>query len=64
MDPRGNFLPPKSEAELKERAATIELGPAKSILTSLEARREAMVKSIDAEIDFYKKVIELKENEA
>lgn len=64
MDPHGKFLPPQNEAEFKERAAKIDLAPARSILESLKARREAMVISIDAEISFYEKVIEFKENEA
>lgn len=64
MDPHGTFLPPKNEAEFKERADKIELAPAKSILESLKARRAAAVKTLDMEIEFYEKVIALKEGEA
>lgn len=64
MDPHGTFLPPKNEEEFNERAAKIELGPAKSILSTLKARREAMVKTVDLEIAFYEKVVELKESQA
>lgn len=61
MDPRGNFLPPKTEEEFQERAKDVTLQGATSILSSLKERRKALVASIDAEIAFYEKVIKLKD---
>lgn len=61
MDPHGKFLPPKDEAEFAERSKDITLPAATSILDSLKHRREALVANIDAEIEFYEKVVKLRE---
>lgn len=58
-----DFKPPKDEAELRERAKLITPAGAKAILSTLEDRRKRAVEAIDKEIEFYKKVIEIKENE-
>jgi hypothetical protein len=63
MDPHGKFLPPKDDAEFKERAKDLTLQGAEAVLGSLEHRRSAMVENIDLEIAFYKKVIEEKKSE-
>ena len=62
MDPHGKFLPPQTEDEFMKRAKDITPAAATSILSTLEARREELVKNIDAEIDFYKKVIDYRES--
>lgn len=64
MDPHGKFLPPQNEEEFKKRAEEIQLPAAKSILESLKHRRAALIQNIDQEIEFYEKVIALKEGEA
>lgn len=64
MDPHGKFLPPQNEEEFQKRAAEVQLPAARSILDSLKQRRAALVVSLDAEIEFYEKVIALKEGEA
>ena len=64
MNPQGQFLPPQNEKEFKERAEKINLSAAISILDSLKQRRKALVVTIDAEIDFYEAVVNLKKSEA
>lgn len=64
MDHNGKFLPPKDEAEFAARAQEISLEAATSILDSLKHRREALVASIDQEINFYEKVVKFREIEA
>lgn len=63
-DTHGKFIPATTEEEFTRRAADIQLPAARSILASLQERRKALVASIDAEIEFYEKVIVLKETEA
>lgn len=62
-DAHGKFLPATTEEELIRRAADIKLPAARSILESLQQRRTALVANIDQEIEFYEKVIALKEKE-
>lgn len=64
MNPRGTFLPPKTEEEFKERAKEVSVEAATSILDSLVQRRKALVATIDQEIKFYEKVIEFKKHAA
>lgn len=63
-DAHGKFLPATTEEEFLRRAADIQLPAARSVLSSLQERRKALTASLDAEIDFYEKVIALKEKEA
>ncbi len=63
-DAHGKFLPATTEEEFLRRAADIQLPAAQSLLSSLHERRKALVASVDAEIEFYEKVIALKEQEA
>ena len=60
MDPHGKFIPPKDEAEFEKRVKEINLPAAVSILDTLKTRRAAMLKDIDAEIEFYEKVVTTK----
>jgi len=63
-DAHGKFIPVTTEEELIRRAADIQLPAAQSLLASLQERRKGLVANIDAEIEFYEKVIALKESEA
>lgn len=63
MDPHGKFLPPKDDAEFKERSKDLTLAGAEAVLGSLQHRRKALVENIDAEIAFYERVVEEKKSE-
>lgn len=54
------FKPPKNEAEFKERADKLSVAQAENMIRILRKRREEAVKHIDAEILFFKKVIDYK----
>lgn len=59
-----SFKPPKDEAEFKARAAEITVSAAENMLGILRSRREQATKPIDAEILFYKKVLDSKKESA
>lgn len=52
------FKPPTTKDEFERRAKEVKPDVARAILSSLEARRSALVESIDAEIKFYKDTLE------
>ena len=52
------FKPPQTDDEFKSRAKNISATSAKAVIHSLQARREALVKSLDEEVRFYKRVLE------
>jgi hypothetical protein len=55
------FVPPVTKAEFLKRASGIPLQGASGVLNSLKSRRSALVRSLDQEIYFYQKVVELHE---
>ena len=52
------FKPPQTDAEFKSRAKNITANSARAIINSLRARREVLVKSLDDELKFYKRVLD------
>lgn len=56
------FVSPKNKQEFLERAKKVPLSGALGVLNSLKHRRASMVRSIDEEIFFYEKVLELAKN--
>ena len=52
------FKPPTTKEEFERRAKEVQPVAARAVLKSLEARRAALVESIDAEIKFYKEALE------
>lgn len=52
------FKPPQNEEEFKTRAKGITAEGARAIIKSLRSRREAVVKSLDEELKFYKRVLD------
>ena len=59
-----SFKPPKTEEEFKARAKEITVDAAHNMIGILRRRRAEAVKHLDAEILFYKKVIDHKEKES
>lgn len=57
------FNPPQTDAEFAERAKDVTLQAARSILNGLKNRRRALVENINAEINFYERVVKAKETE-
>lgn len=55
------FVPPTTKEEFLKRAEKVTLEGARGVLGSLKNRRAALVKTIDTEIKFYEKVVELRE---
>lgn len=52
------FTPPKTKEAFETRAKEVTPVAARAVLRSLEARRGALIESIDLEIKFYKEVLE------
>lgn len=57
MDPHGKFEPPKTDEEFEKRAKEIDTKAAHSILNTLREKRRAAVAPLDAEIQFYEKIL-------
>lgn len=55
-----SFKPPKDKAEFKNRADAISTEQAENMLRILRSRREQAVKPFDAEIKFFKEVLDFK----
>lgn len=53
------FVPPATKAEFLERAKKVPLQGALGVLNSLKHRRASLIRSVDQEIHFYEKVVEL-----
>lgn len=51
------FQPPRTKEEFQLRANKLTLSGARSMLGSLNARRNQMTQDIDKEIEFYKKAV-------
>jgi hypothetical protein len=51
------FRPPATEAEFRERADKVPDRVALTISKTLQSRREALLKEIDAEILFYARIL-------
>lgn len=55
------FKPPVTDEEFRERADKVTMDGARSVLGSLERRREEMLKPIDQEIKYWESVIKYKQ---
>lgn len=64
MDPHGKFLPPQTDEEFKERAKQVSTDAARSILKTLNARKQATVAAMNEEIKFYERVLQERGEEA